>query len=250
MFKSEDIRNGELVIKISDGNIFVYPVKAELMKGKMNGNIEYYSQKNGLIKSNVKSEKIDINEFLTKNRFVPFTIGAKVDMNSDLEFMQNKVKETVKGTIEIKAGDGWLLMPDIISNISNVLKLPLSDTFYFDDMYGEFNIDSQCVRFDDFVMEKNGRSLNYGGRVDFAKNMKLTGKYIIDMKIADIGLLERILRMADYKSDSIVVDFEVNGTYLKPKVSIKYNSVEEYLKNRTNDAVNNMIDELNNLFKF
>jgi len=56
--------------------------------------------------------------------------------------------------------------------------------------------------------------------------------------------------MADYKSDSIVVDFEVNGTYLKPKVSIKYNSVEEYLKNRTNDAVNNMIDELNNLFKF
>jgi hypothetical protein len=250
IFKSEDIRNGELVIKIANGDIFAYPIKADIMKGKINGNVEYYSEKNGLIHSKIESKKVDINEFLTKNKFVPFTIGAKVDLKSDLTFLQHKVKETVKGDIIVEAKDGWLLMPEIISNISKVLKLPLSDTFFFDDMYGDFNVDSQRVKFDDFTMEKNGHSLDYSGRVDFNKNMNLKGKYVIDMRIADTGLLEKILRMANYESDSIIVDFDVLGTYSKPRVAITYNSVGEYLKNQTNDAVNDLIEEMNNLFKF
>ena len=250
IFKSEDIRNGNLIIKISEGTVFAYPVNAGIMKGKVKGNVEYYSQKNGLINAKVEGNKIDVNEFLTKNKFVPFTIGAKVDLNSDLTFLQHKVKETVKGNIIVEAKDGWIMMPDVISNISKVLKLPLSDTFYFDDMYGEFDVDSQRVKFDDFTMEKNGHSLDYSGRVDFNKNMNLKGKYVIDMRIADTGILEKILRMANYESDSIIVDFDVLGTYSKPKVAITYNSVGEYLNNQANDAINDLIDELNNLFKF
>lgn len=250
IFKSEDLRNTEITIKIKDGQIFAYPLKTDLMKGRVTGNIEYYSFNNGLIKSKVRSSQVDINEFLTRNKFVPFTIGAKVDMESDLEFLQHKVKESIRGTVKLDAKDGWILMPDIISNVSKVLKLSLSDTFYFDDMYGEFDIDSQRVKFDDFFMEKNGHSLKYSGRVDFAKNMKLKGSYIIDMKTADIGLLERILKAAEYPSDSITVEFDVTGTYSNPKVSIRRNSVGEYLKNQTSETVNGMLQELNNLFKF
>lgn len=250
IFKSEDIRNAEMKVVVSEGSLYAYPIKANLMKGSVDGDVKYHSSKNGLIEAKVKSKKIDINEFLAKNRFVPFTVGAKVDMESNLSFLQHRVKESVRGDVKIDAKDGWILMPGVISGISKAIKLPLSDTFYFEDMYGEFEIDSQRVKFDDFVMEKNGHTLDYSGRVDFAKNMDIKGKYVIDMRIADTGLLEKLLRAADYASDSIVVDFELKGQYSKPKVEIKYNSVEEYLKNQTSAVVNDMLNELNNLFKF
>ncbi|MDD3803171.1 MAG: AsmA-like C-terminal region-containing protein [bacterium] len=250
LFKGEEIKNSDITIKMSEGALYAFPVAADMMKGKVTGEIKYFSYDNGLITAKVRSEGAEINDFLARNKFVPFTIGARVGFSSDLKFLQHKVKESVKGNVSVEAKNGWILMPEVISNVSKVLKIALSDTFYFDDMYGEFEIDSQRVKFEDFVMEKNGHSLLYGGRVDFAKNMNIRGKYVIDMRVADTGLLERILRAAEYPGDSVVVDFEITGNYSKPKVKITHNSVAEYLKEQTSSTINEMLDELNNLFKF
>ncbi len=98
-------------------------------------------------------------------------------------------------------------------------------------------------------MEKNGHNLLYSGVVDFNKSMNVKGRYTIDMRVADTGLLEKILKMTNYPSDTIYVDFEITGNYSKPNINIKYNSVGEYLKDKTNESVNQMIDDLKNMFK-
>jgi len=106
------------------------------------------------------------------------------------------------------------------------------------------------VRFDDFFMEKNGHSLLYSGKVDFAKNMDIKGVYIIDMTTADTGILEKMLKSAFYESDSIVLKFNLTGNYKDPKVDLYYSSISEFLKSKTQQNVDDVINKLNEMFKF
>ncbi|MEO0233972.1 MAG: AsmA-like C-terminal region-containing protein [candidate division WOR-3 bacterium] len=248
-FKDEFLENIVLNLKVENGILTVDPVNADFLKGKIGGKFVYNSKKDGYINSNFEGKKVFIDDFMKRKKYLPFDMGAKVDVKSDLNFYQDKVKESLNGKIDITAKGGWVHFTGIIEKISSVLNLPLSDTFYFDDMYGEFEIDSQKVKFDDFEMEKNGHSILYSGTVDFNRNMSIKGRYTIDMNIADTGLLEKILEMTNYPSDKIYVDFEIRGTYSKPDIKIKYNSVGEYLKDKTNESVNKMIDNLKNMFK-
>ncbi|MEO0289033.1 MAG: AsmA-like C-terminal region-containing protein [candidate division WOR-3 bacterium] len=248
-FKDELLENIILNLKVENGILTVDPVNADFLKGKIGGKFVYNSKKDGYINSNFEGKKIVLDDFMKRKKYLPFDMGAKVDVKSDLNFYQDRVKESLNGKIDITAKGGWVHFTGIIEKISSVLHLPLSDTFYFDDMYGEFEIDSQKVKFEDFEMEKNGHTILYSGTVDFNRNMNIKGKYTIDMNIADTGLLEKILKMTNYPSNMIYVDFEIGGTYSKPDVKIKYNSVGEYLKDRTNESVNQMIDNLKNMFK-
>jgi hypothetical protein len=248
-FKDEFLENIVLNLKVENGILTVDPVNADFLKGKIGGKFVYDSKKDGYINSNFEGKKVVLDDFMKRKKYLPFDMGAKVDVKSDLNFYQDRVKESLNGRIDITAKGGWVHFTGIIAKISSILNIPLSDTFYFDDMYGEFEIDSQKVKFEDFEMEKNGHSILYSGTVDFNRNMNIKGRYTIDMNIADTGLLEKILEMTNYPSETIYVDFEIGGTYSKPDIKIKYNSVGEYLKDRTNESVNQMIDNLKNMFK-
>lgn len=248
-FKDELIENIVLNLKVENGILIVDPVNADFLKGKINGNFVYDSKKDGYINSNFEGKKVLLDDFMKRKKYLPFDIGAKVDVKSNLNFYQDRVKESLNGKLDITAKGGWIHFTGIIEKISSILNLPLSDTFHFDDLYGEFQIDSQRVKFEDFEMEKNGHNILYSGTVDFNKNMNIKGRYTIDMNIADTGLLEKILKMTNYPSDTIYVDFEITGNYSKPDIKIKYNSVGEHLKDKTNESVNQMIDNLKNMFK-
>lgn len=248
-FKDELIENILLNMKVENGILTVDPVNADFLKGKIGGKFIYNSKNDGYINSKFEGKKVVLDDFMKRKKYLPFEIGAKVDVKSDLNFYQDRVKESINGKLDISAKNGWIHFTGIIEKISSILNLPLSDTFYFDDMYGEFEIDSQRVKFDDFEMEKNGHSILYSGTVDFNKNMNIKGRYTININIANTGLLETILKMTDYPSDTIYVDFEIRGTYSKPDVKINYNSIGEYLKDKTNENVNRMIDDLKNMFK-
>uniref|UniRef100_A0A7C3NGU4 Uncharacterized protein n=1 Tax=candidate division WOR-3 bacterium TaxID=2052148 RepID=A0A7C3NGU4_UNCW3 len=248
-FKDELLENIVMIIKVENGVLTVDPLNSNFLKGNLAGKFVYNSKNSGYINSNFEGKNVFLDDFMKRKKYLPFDIGAKVDLKSDLNFFQDKVKESINGKIDVKAKNGWIHFTGLVEKISSVLKLPLADTFYFDDMYGEFEIDSQKVKFEDFEMEKNGHNLLYSGVVDFNKSMNVKGRYTIDMRVADTGLLEKILKMTNYPSDTIYVDFEITGNYSKPNINIKYNSVGEYLKDKTNESVNQMIDDLKNMFK-
>lgn len=249
LFKDELLENVRLDIILDTGLLMVKNVNSNFLKGNIGGNFSYFSYRDGYVESYFEAKDIVIDDFMERKEYLPFDIGSKIFTKTQLNFYHNKVKKSLKGKIDVESKEGWIHFTGLMEKISSTLNLPIPDTFFFDDMYGEFEIDSQRVKFEDFEMRKNGHHLVYGGKVDFNKVMDIEGIYLIDMRIADTGLLEKILRMSSYPSDSIVVKFRLKGDYKKPNIIITYNSIGSYLKEKTDENINRMLNDLKTIFK-
>ena len=70
------------------------------------------------------------------------------------------------------------------------------------------------------------------------------------MRIADTGVFEGILRNSGFEDDSVYVDFEILGDYKLPVIDIKSNSITAFLKSKTQKFADEVINGLNELFKF
>ncbi len=249
LFKDELLENVKLDIILDTGLFIVKNVNSNFLKGKIGGNFSYFSYREGYIESYFEVKDVVIDDFMKRKHYLPFDMGSKIFTNTQLNFYHNKVKESLKGKIDVESKQGWIHFTGLMGKISSALNLPIPDTFFFDDMYGEFEVDSQKVKFEDFEMQKNGHYLVYKGEVDFNKVMDIEGIYLIDMRIADTGLLEKILRISSYPSDSIVVKFRLKGDYKKPNIIITYNSIGSYLKEKTDENINRMLNDLKGIFK-
>ena len=195
-----------------------------------------------------ENKNIEIADFIKRHKISPYDIGGKIYSKSTFNFNINDIKHTIKGKLSIDANNGWMKNPDLLNNIFKVLGFPLSDTFYFEKMSGEFDIYDSAAFFNNFYMEKNGYSIEYSGKIDFNNNIFINGHYIIDLNIADTGPLEKLLRHVYYTKDSIIFDFKIDGDYKKPKVRITHSSISDFLKNKTQKFVDDFVDKINNLF--
>lgn len=249
IFRGENISNISFYGYLRNDSLVIDSFYGDLIKGSAEGNVLYFPEK-GHVYTNLNMKNIEISEFLSRHPISPYNVGGKVNAKSQVNFHQDSLKESINGLIITEIKGGYMLAPNILRNISNVIRYSINDTFFFDNMYGEFNVNNQAVFFDEFFMEKNGHLLVYSGNVDFEKQIFVDGKYIIDMRVADTGVFEDILRNAGFEDDSVYVDFEIIGDYKLPVINIKNNSINAFLKSKTQNFADQVIDGLNELFKF
>ncbi len=249
IFRGEDISNISFYGYLRNDSLVIDSLYGDLVKGSAEGKVLYFPE-NGYVYTDLNMKNIEISEFLSRHPISPYNVGGRVNAKSKINFHQDSLKESVNGLVITEIKGGYMLAPNILRNISNVIRYSMNDTFFFDNMYGEFNVKDQAVFFDEFIMEKNGHSLVYGGNVDFEKQIFVDGKYIIDMRIADTGVFEGILRNAGFEDDSVYVDFEILGDYKLPVIDIKSNSITAFLKSKTQKFADEVINGLNELFKF
>lgn len=249
VFRGEQIRTIDLTGRLFRDSLIIDSFRGNAIKGEARGNVLYMPE-TGFIHIDTWVDDINLNDFLSRHPVSPYDMGGNIDAHSDMTLYQDSMSKTISGTVQTEISGGYMLSPDVLKNISNVIRYPISDTFFFDNMYGEFDIADEIVSFDDFIMEKHGHNLIYSGNVDFRKRIFVDGKYTIDMKIADTGMFETLLRNTGYKADTVGVQFELLGNYKNPAVNIKKNSIGEYLKNSTQQVVDDFINNLNNIFKF
>lgn len=250
VMKDETVNDIKLKVNIHDREFHMERMDAKMLDGSVSGKIDYYAAREGYSECSVIADDLVAGGLIKRQKLLPFDAGTVVDSDVRVHFNQHKIKETIAGTVAVNSKNGWLLLPGVISKVSETLHYPMNDTFYFEDMNGEFEIREKHVYFKDFYMEKNGHSLLYSGDVDFDKNMNIEGLYLIDMKISDTGILEKMLKSAFYDSDTIMIKFHLKGNYKEPKVSIYYSSIGEFLKKRTQENVDEVINKLNEMFKF
>ncbi|MCK4524559.1 hypothetical protein KAU15_06500, partial [candidate division WOR-3 bacterium] len=231
IFRGEDISNISFYGYLRNDSLVIDSLYCDLVKGNAEGNLLYFPE-NGYVYTDLNMKNIEISEFLSRHPISPYNVGGRVNAKSQISFHQDSLKESVNGLIITEIKGGYMLAPNILRNISNVIRYSMNDTFFFDNMYGEFNVKDQAVFFDEFFMEKNGHLLVYGGNVDFEKQIFVDGKYIIDMRIADTGVFEDILKNAGFEEDSVYVDFEILGDYKLPVIDIKSNSITAFLKSK------------------
>lgn len=246
-FKKEVLKNLSVKGNLEKG-IVNADFEGDMLKGRITGDMKLSFDSKYTSALEFKTENIDAHRFLINHKLFPYEIGGMIFSDSKLEFVKEHVKETVKGNVYVQVKDGWMLAPSLLKEVTNALKYEMSDTFYFETMTGDFDVDTQVVSFDDFYMEKNGHSITYSGWGDFNKNINVKSQYIIDMRIADTGFFEKLLRSTDYESDSVIVNFDITGNFSKPGISMKGNSVGDYLKGQTQQFVDDFINDLNKIF--
>lgn len=247
VFRNENISSIVFSGQLYRDSLIVDSFRGNAVKGTAEGYVLYMPE-TGFIHIDSRINGMDLNDFLTRHPISPYDMGGSVDAHSKLSLYQDSMTKTVNGHVQTEIKGGYMLSPDVLKNISNVIRYPVSDTFFFDNMYGEFDIADEMVSFDDFIMEKNGHSLLYSGNVDFNKLIFVNGMYGIDLNAANTGMFETLLRNTGYKADTLGVQFELKGDYKRPTVNIKKNSIGEYLKTSTQQVVDDFIEGLNNIF--
>lgn len=248
-FKKESLKNLNVNGTLKN-SILNAEFNGNMLNGDIDGIMKLSFSRNVLTQVNLNTKGIDAHRFLIKHKLFPYEVGGMILSSTDVSFEKERMMETIKGQSYVQITKGWMLAPSLLTEITEVIRYDMSDTFYFDTMTGIFDVDTQVVSFDDFYMEKNGHSITYSGYGDFSKNINVQSEYIIDMKIADTGFFERLLKSTDYPYDSIIVNFDIIGNFSKPHLNMKGNSINEYLKGKTQDFVDDFVDDLNNIFKF
>lgn len=248
VFRGENVNNLKIDGKLINDTVYIDSFSGSVIGGTARGSVIYMPEI-GFLTMRTILQNIDVNEFLVRHPLMPYDMGGGVDAQTNISFFQDSLRESVQGHIITEIKGGYMMSPSLLTDISKVIRYPISDTFFFETMYGEFDIKNETVFFDDFIMERNGHSLEYSGNVDFDKRIFVDGFYNIDLNISDLGLFESLLRNAGYQSDSVSVQFELLGNYKMPAVSIKKNSIGDYLKSSTQNVVDDFINNINNLFK-
>ncbi len=246
--QKEIIKNIYFDFNIKNSIICIDNAEGKMLNGKAIAKMNFNSISNQMT-LNAKTEKITVNGLIKRHNLLPYNIDTKINSNTNLVFNINDIKHTIKGKIDIEAKEGWLEAPKFFKVLYLTFKGARMDTFYFDNMYGIFNVGDSCVEFNDFYMKKNGHSLIYSGWVDFNRLMTIEGNYTIDMRIADTKALESLLRKINYDSDSIIVKFKIIGGYNDPDIEITYNSLTRFLKNKTKGFINNFFNDFKDAFQ-
>ncbi|MFO8061413.1 MAG: hypothetical protein R6U31_00635 [bacterium] len=249
VFRSEKIAKSEMTILIRDGLAQIKDYTGLMSGGSIKTDAMYYPDRK-YIEIDLVTDGVEIEQFNDRHDITPYEMGGEVDSRSIVSFYQDSMRQTIAGQVSAVVGQGWMVNPVLFDKIGGVIKVNMPDTFYFEDMSGVFDIHNEQVTFEDFYMEKTGHSLIYSGNVDFDKNILIEGNYIIDLRLADTGVLERLLRAGDYEADTIGVKFELAGNYKMPAVSITENSLSGYIKNKFQDKADEFINEMKKLFSF